>query len=102
MNEAGFNWDFPGSMMRNTNTATGKYLAVVTKESTCSVTEWLGKNATTYYMGSTGHAPVNTETNRQFMSMMSTFTSTYKEGRASVSYSNYLGGYALRCIRDHE
>ena len=102
MNEAGFNWDFPGSMMRNTNTATGKYQPSITKEANCSVTEWLGKNSTTFYMGSTGYTPINTATNRQFMSLMSAFTSANSEGKASMSYTNYLGGYALRCIRDIE
>ena len=40
------------------------------------------------------------EVNRQFLSLMSTFTSTYSEGKLSVGYSNYLGGYSLRCIRN--
>jgi hypothetical protein len=51
-------------------------------------------------MGSTGYTPANTETNRQFLSLMSTFTSAYPEGKLSVGYSNYLGGYSLRCIRN--
>ena len=102
MNEAGFNWDFAGSMNRSTNTGTGKYSPTITKPETCSVEAWLGKNGATFYMGSTGHTPVNTETNRQFMSLMSAFPTpgNYPEGKASVAYTNYLGGYALRCIRD--
>ena len=100
MNEDGFNFDFPGSVMRNTNTATGKYITVITKDSNCSVPEWTGRNATSYYIGSTGYTPANTETNRQFLSLMSAFTSTYSEGKLSVGYSNYLGGYSLRCIRN--
>ena len=102
MNEAGFNWDFAGSINRSTNTGTGKYQTTITKNGTCSVEAWLGKNATTFYMGSTGHTPANTETNRQFMSLMSAFpnTGTYLEGKVNVAYTNYLGGYALRCIRD--
>ena len=103
MNDDGFNWDFAGSIMRNNNTATGKYAATITKEATCSVAEWVGKNAVTYYMGSTGYTPTGsagTTNNRQFMSVMSTFTGTFPEGKASIAYSNYLGGYSLRCIRD--
>ena len=100
MNEDGFNFDFPGSLMRNTNTATGKYLTVITKDTNCSVPEWLGRNATSYYIGSTGYTPNNTAANRQFLSLMSTFTSVYSEGKLSVGYSNYLGGYSLRCIRN--
>ena len=102
MNAEGFNWDFAGSIMRNNNTSTGKYSNVVTKTATCSVEEWIGKNAVTYYMGSTGYTPNNTETNRQFLSVMSTFTGSYPEGKASIAYSNYLGGYSLRCIRDKQ
>ena len=100
MNADGFNWDFAGSIMRNSNTATGKYQATITKTTNCSVAEWVGKNAITYYMGSTGYTPANTEINRQFMSLMSSFTATYMDGKVSVAYTNYLSGNALRCIRD--
>ena len=102
MQDDGFNFDFAGSITRNTNTVAGKYSTVVLKTANCSVESWIGKNSVTYYMGSTPHTPANTETNRQFMSLMTTFTGTYSEGKASVAYSNYLGGYSLRCIRDAE
>lgn len=102
MNADGFNWDFAGSVMRNSNTATGKYQATITKATTCSIADWVGRNAITYYMGSTGYTPANTATNRQFLSVMSTFTSVYSEGKASLGYSNYLAGCSLRCIRDAE
>ena len=102
MNDDGFNWDFAGSLTRINNTTTGKYSNVITKTATCSVEEWIGKNAVTYYMGSTGYTPNNTEINRQFMSAMSAFTATYAEGKASIAYTNYLGGYSLRCIRDKQ
>lgn len=102
MNDDGFNMDFAGSLMRNNNTTTGRYLATVTQTGKCSVESWLGRNAVTYYMGSTGYTPSNTATNRQFMSLMTTFSSTYLEGKMHVAYSNYLGGYSLRCIRDAE
>jgi uncharacterized protein (TIGR02145 family) len=100
MNDQGFNFDFPGSVMRNNNTTTGKYQATITKSNTCSVEAWLGKNAVSYYIGSTGYTPANTETNRQFLSLMSTFTGSYSEGRLSIGYSNYLAGSSLRCIRN--
>ena len=102
MNADGFNWDFAGSVMRNNNTATGKYQATILKSTTCSVEEWVGKNAITYYMGSTGYTTTNTATNRQFLSLMCTFTASYSEGKASIAYSNYLSGNPLRCIRDAE
>ena len=100
MNEDGFNWDFAGGVMRNNNTATGKYQTTITKSTTCSVAEWVGKNAVTYYMGSTGYTPANTATNRQFLSLMSAFTATYPEGKVNVAYTNYLSGNPLRCIRN--
>lgn len=100
MNDDGFNFDFPGSIMRNNNTQVGKYQAIITKTNTCTIEEWIGKNASSYYMGSTGYTPNNTETNRQFMSLMSAFTAAYTEGKLSVGYSNYLAGSSLRCIRD--
>jgi uncharacterized protein (TIGR02145 family) len=103
MNEKGFNWDFAGSISRNNVEATGKYSTVVTKSNTCSVEEWLGKNAVTYYMGSTGYTPTGsdgTTKNRQFMSLMSTFTASFPEGKASIAYTNFRAGYSLRCIRD--
>ena len=100
MNEDGFNWDFAGGVMRNNNTATGKYQTTITKSTTCSVPEWIGKNAVTYYMGSTGYTPANTATNRQFLSLMSAFTATYPEGKVNVAYTNYLSGNPLRCIRN--
>ncbi len=105
MNEDGFNWDFAGAMNRTNTEATGAYQKIITKAATCSVEEWLGKNALTYYMGSTGYTPTGSAgvtKNRQFMSLMSTFTATYPEGKVNVAYTNFLGGYALRCIRDHE
>lgn len=102
MNDDGFNWDFAGSINRTTNTGTGKYLATITNTGNCDVEAWLGKNSVTYYMGSTGKTPANTATNRQFMSLMSTFTSSFKDGKASIAYTNYLGGYALRCVRNAE
>lgn len=102
MNEDGFNWDFAGSINRTANTASGAYQKTITKETTCAVAEWVGKNAVTYYMGSTAHTPSNTAINRQFMALMSTFTSTNNEGKCSIAYSNYLSGYALRCIRNAE
>ena len=102
MNDDGFNMDFAGSLMRNNNTTTGKYQVTITKTGTCSVEAWIGKNAVTYYMGSTGYTLSDTATNRQFMSLMTTFSSVYPEGKMHVAYSNYLGGYSLRCIRDAE
>ena len=102
MGEAGFNWDFAGSIKRNSTEATGSYLTTITSDSNCSVADWMGKNSVSYYMGSTGFTPSNTAIQRQFMSLMTNFSASYKEGKAQVAYSNFLGGYSLRCIRDAE
>lgn len=102
MKEAGFNWDFAGSIKRNNIEQTGSYSPLILDEGKCSIQEWWGKIAVTYYMGSTGYTPNNVEINRQFMSLMTTFTSSYKDGKATVAYSNYLAGSSLRCIRDAE
>lgn len=100
MNDDGFNWDFAGSIMRNNNTATGKYQTTTIKSSNCTVEEWMGKNAVTYYIGSTGYTTTDTAINRQFLSLMSAFTGTYSEGKANIAYTNYLSGNSLRCVRN--
>ena len=96
----GFNWNFMGIVNRTNNTATGKYQTLTTKTTNCSVEEWVGKLASSYIMASTAHTPANTETNLQFFGMMSAFTTTFLEGKISLSYTNYLSGYELRCVRN--
>ncbi len=98
----GFNWGFMGMVMRTTNTAVGKYQTLITKTTTCSVEDWVGKLASSYIMASTAHTPANTATNLQFFGMMSAFTAAYPEGKITLSYTNYLSGYELRCVRDAE
>ncbi len=94
-----FNWQFAGMINRTDATKTGSYLTVVTKESTCSVADYMGNPAMTYLMGSTGYAVNAKNKNIQFFGMMSTFTKTYLEGRLTCGYSNYLAGQSLRCIK---
>lgn len=53
-----------------------------------------------YILGSTGFTVNEKNGNVQFFGVMSTFTKTYMEGRATVGYTNYLGGQSLRCIKN--
>ena len=72
----------------------------MTSAANCSVDGYLGKPSMSYILGSTGFT-VNEKTgNVQFFGVMSTFTKTYMEGRATVGYTNYLGGQSLRCIKN--
>lgn len=96
----GFNWGFTGSVNRTNANTTGAYQKLVLDASVCSVEQYLGKKRLTYLLGSTGFTPTNTAINLQFFSLMNTFSSSYKEGRLSVSYGNLYSGYELRCVRN--
>ncbi len=98
----GFNWGFYGSVSRNSPALIGKYSEITTKESNCSVEEYLGRLGMSMLMGSTGYAVNEGSGNIQFFGLMSTFTSKFKEGKISTAYSNYLSGNTLRCIKDAE
>ncbi len=96
----GFGWAFSGIISKTSAAADGKYTTTKTSSDKCSVEKYLGKPAMSYLLGSTGFAVNKTSGNIQFFGMMSTFTSTYMEGRATVSYVGYLGGKSLRCIKN--
>ena len=96
----GFGWSFTGIINKSSATAEGKYSTTKTSSDNCSVEEYLGKPAMSYLLGSTGFAVNKTNGNIQFFGMMSTFSSKFKEGRATVAYTNYLGGQSLRCIKN--
>lgn len=101
----GFNFTFSGMMMRNTATTTGKYLVNLTKESTCSVEAYLGKEGMNYLMSSTAYKPTfdtdeTTLKNVQFFAMMTSFLKTTTEGKLNVSYANWKSGYQLRCVKN--
>lgn len=96
----GFGWAFSGMINRTAPTVKGKYTATMTGESNCTVKEYLNKPAMSYLLGSTGYM-VNAKTgNIQFFGIMSTFTKSYTEGRATVGYTNNLGGQSLRCVKN--
>lgn len=100
LDEAGFGWTFSGVINRTAASATGKYMTVKTTAANCSVESYRDKVSMTFLMGSTANPKITASSgNIQFAGLMSTFTGKYPEGRLSVSWSNYLSGYPLRCIR---
>lgn len=100
MDEDGWNWGFYGVVNRANSSATGKYLATTTSATNCSVEEYVGRFSMSFLMSSTANPNITASTgNIQFAGLMSTFTSSYKEGRLTVAWSNYLSGYTVRCIR---
>lgn len=101
MQEEGWNWGFYGIVNRSNPSATGSYSPTMISDKNCSVRDYYGKNAMSFLISSTG-AKVS-GANIQFIGLMSTFTgSSYPEGRLSIALSNYLSGYALRCVKDQE
>ena len=96
-NAAGWNFSFLGA--RAKNTATGTYNVTVIDASKCSVAEWYGKPAFNQVMSSTAYKPNAGGTNFTVFALMSTFTSTYLDGRLTVTNSNYAQGNEVRCIR---
>ena len=55
-------------------------------------------------MGSTGDSVVKYaigDVNYKFFGLMSTFTlAKYPEGRLSVAFANYKGGFSVRCVKN--
>ena len=96
----GFGWSFSGVINKTSPTAAGKYTSTMTSAANCSVDGYLGKPSMSYILGSTGFTVNEKNGNVQFFGVMSTFTKTYMEGRATVGYTNYLGGQSLRCIKN--
>lgn len=96
----GFGWAFAGIINRSSDNATGKYIATMTTKTNCSVEDYIGKPSVNYLISSTGYGINKTNSYIQFFAMMSAFSSQYKEGRATVAFTGYLGGQPLRCIKN--
>ena len=100
MDADGWNWGFYGAINRANPTKTGAYQTSVTSATNCSVEEYLGRPSMSFLTGSTANPNITTSTgNIQFIGLMSTFTGSYKEGRLSISFQNFLSGYTVRCIK---
>lgn len=101
MDADGWNWGFYGMINRGDPSKTGTYQKVVTTTSNCSVEEYIGRLSMTFLTGSTANPNISASSgNIQFIGLMSSFTSAYKEGRLSISFQNFLSGYPVRCIKE--
>jgi uncharacterized protein (TIGR02145 family) len=100
MDADGWNWGFNGMINRTDPSKTGSYQKVATTTSNCSVEEYIGRLSMTFLTGSTANPNISATTgNIQFIGLMSSFTASYKEGRLSISFQNFLSGYPVRCIK---
>ena len=87
----GFNYTFCGCINGS------KYQTIITKEETCSVESYIGNNALSYYLSSTGY---QSKSSYQMFGLMSTFSKTITYGKLSLSYFNLAGGAGVRCVKD--
>lgn len=117
-NDAGWNFIQSGIRMKANYSGTGSYNTQLTEAlgtdedgkvtGNCSVEEFLGKARMTYVASSTCNAANYSKddptllSNIQFMSLMTTFTSTYSEGRLTMAFVHCEMGQQLRCIKDAE
>ena len=107
-NELGWNVVFSGVRQKNTFTATNtQYVKMAISETNCTIENFYGAPAMTYYISSTfdkmkEDSKTGEISSIYFMSMMTTFTKTYSEGRLSMSNAHCEMGQQLRCIKDAE
>lgn len=107
-NELGWNVVFSGVRQKNTFTATNtQYVKAAISETNCTIENFYGAPAMTYYISSTfdkmkEDSKTGEISSIYFMSMMTTFTKTYSEGRLSMSNAHCEMGQQLRCIKDAE
>ena len=87
----GFNYTFCGCIN------VSKYQTKITKEETCSVESYIGNNALSYYLSSTGY---QAKSAYQMFGLMSTFSTKFTYGRLSLGYFNLAGGAGVRCVKD--
>ena len=98
-NAEGWNFSFLGARNKTSTTATGAYNTTDINESKCTVPEWYGKCSLNQIMTSSAYCPNAAGTSFQIFTLMSTFTSTYPEGRLTLSYAQFVQGVELRCVR---
>ena len=107
-NELGWNVVFSGVRQKTEFTATNtQYVKTAISETNCTIEDFYGAPAMTYYISSTfNRTKEDSETGEilsiYFMSMMTSFTMTYSEGRLSMSNAHCEMGQQLRCIKDAE
>lgn len=107
-NELGWNVVFSGVRQKTEFTATNtQYVKTAISETNCTIENFYGAPAMTYYISSTfdkmkEDSKTGEISSIYFMSMMTTFTKTYSEGRLSMSNAHCEMGQQLRCIKDAE
>ena len=101
-----YNADYKGGCVTNAQAAdwnpvlsgcviSGKYNVLIVSTGEQSV----GSLKMNYFAGSTGHTG-SKGTSVQFWALMSTFQTTYPEGRLHVSFNNAPNGVQVRCIKN--
>lgn len=107
-NDAGWNYVLSGLVQNTSLSGTGKYGALWISESNSNQPQFYGCPSLTYIMSSTCYnlkyssSEPDELDNIQFFGMMTTFSSTYSEGRASLSYISIRAGVQLRCVKNAE
>ncbi len=107
-NELGWNVVFSGVRQKTTFTATNtQYVKTAISETNCTIENFYGAPAMTYYISSTfdkmkEDSKTGEISSIYFMSMMTTFTKKYSEGRLSMSNAHCEMGQQIRCIKDAE
>ena len=101
-----YNADYKGGCVANAKAAgwnpvlsgcviSGKYNVLIVSTGEQSV----GSLKMNYFAGSTGHTG-SKGTSVQFWALMSSFSTSYTEGRLHVSFNNATNGVQVRCIKD--
>lgn len=101
----GWNHVFSGYRQKNNYTAAPRYIYnPIAAEKTSDAT-LVGLSALTFYASSTVYEPYYKNDQLyylQFFGLMTTYTSTYPDGRLSLAYVHEECGVQLRCIKDAE
>lgn len=105
---AGWNFIKSGVRQQSNFSATPQYQKTQCYSDNCGDESLYGQLALTYYLSSTCYRPVYSTsdatllTNIQFFGMMSTFSSSFPEGKVSCSYASIKAGLPVRCVKDSE
>ena len=101
----GWNHAFIGYRQKNNYTAEPRYIYNPIAADKTSDATLVGLSALTFYASSTVYAPYYKSDELyylQFFGLMTTYTSTYPDGRLSVAFVHEECGVQLRCIKDAE
>lgn len=99
-NDAGWNYVLSGCVFKSTLAGTGRYQLTRIWSGNSTSTELYGQASMNYIMSSTCYQPNAAQTNIQFFGQMTTFTTSYPEGRITLGYVSAATGQQLRCVKD--